>query len=158
MEATFPKIKPQLPLLRDGNDAKDTRHTCRSNTQGPNTSLFCSWPSGGTVATSKASFRASHAHGLQGTQNLLSPSAAGGITCQQMAATSLRCASHCNHLSLSLSFRCLCIPQRCLHISSRCLHTSSQRLSRHQWTLTQRTEHRHSSLKLRTHFRCLCIS
>ena len=32
-------------LLRDGNDAKDTRHTCRSNTQGPSTSLG-PWPSG----------------------------------------------------------------------------------------------------------------
>ena len=30
---------------------------------------------------------------------------------QQMAATSLRCASHCSHLSLSPSFRCLCIPR-----------------------------------------------
>ncbi len=40
-----------------------------------------------------------------------------------------------------------------------CTHPlPSQRLSRHQWTLTQRTEHRHSSLKQRTHFRCLCIS
>ena len=40
-----------------------------------------------------------------------------------------------------------------------CTHPlPSQRLSRHQWTLTQRTEHWHSSLKQRTHFRCLCIS
>ena len=46
-----------------------------------------------------------------------------------------------------------------IHPPAVCTHPlPSQRLSRHQWTLTQRTEHRHSSLKQRTHFRCLCIS
>ena len=40
-----------------------------------------------------------------------------------------------------------------------CTHPlPSQRLSHHQWTLTKRTEHRHSSLKQRAPFRCLCIS
>ena len=68
-----------------------------------------------------------------------------------MAATSLRCASHCSHLSLSPSFRCLCIPRTLSPISiyppAVCTHPlASQRLSRHQCTLTQRTEHRHSSL------------
>ena len=43
-------------------------------------------------------------------------------------------------------------------VCTQCHPLPSQRLSRHQWTLTQRTEHRHSSLKQRTHFRCLCIS
>ena len=46
-----------------------------------------------------------------------------------------------------------------VHPPAVCTHPlPSQRLSRHQWTLAQRTEHRHSSLKQRTHFRCLCIS
>ena len=109
----FQKSNRSCQLLRDGNDAKDTRHACRSNTQGPSTSMFCSWPSG-------TAWNRDHVKGglpgaacarIAGDSNLLSPSAAGGITCQQMAATSLRCASHYSHLSLSPSFRCLCIPR-----------------------------------------------
>ena len=119
--------------------------------------VFVRGPAGrpGTVAMSKAGFRALHAHGLQGTLSVCSrrdniPTDGRDVPSVRISLQSLITVSF---------FSVVCaFPERCLHISSRCLHTSSQRLSRHQWTLTQRTEHRHSSLKQRTHFRCLCIS
>ena len=59
-------------------------------------------------------------------------------------------------ISLQLTITVCAFPERCLYIypPAVCTHPlPSQRLSRRQCTLT--AQHRHSSVKLRTHFRYL---